>query len=90
MLKTTFAYTIGDVSGTPSTESLVYTKDRLDSYKGITISYDANGYPKSFTSLGTPNNFTWTKVSRKAVELISPTAMNFRVFLWLSPCKVRT
>ena len=57
----TYAYTTGDVSGTPSTESLVYTKDRLDSYKGITISYDANGYPKSFTSLGTPNNFTWTK-----------------------------
>ena len=60
----TYAYTTGAVSGTPTTESYVYNstiKDRLHSYKGSVISYDANGYPTKFTSGGVTHTFTWTK-----------------------------
>lgn len=60
----TYAYTTDAVSGTPATEAYVYDsaiKDRLHSYKGSVISYDANGYPISFKSGGTTHTFTWTK-----------------------------
>ena len=60
----TYAYTTEAVSGTPTTETYVYNstiKDRLHSYKGSVISYDANGYPTKFTSGGVTHTFTWTK-----------------------------
>ncbi len=57
---TTLAYTTNDVSSTEFDATHVYDgtiKDRLKSFNGSSISYDANGYPTYYNN----KNYIWTK-----------------------------
>ena len=73
----TYAYTTEAISGTPTTETYVYNstiKDRLHSYKGNTISYDANGYPTSFKSGSNTHTLTWSKGKLSSYKIASTLA----------------
>ena len=52
-----YSYTTGELSGTPSTTSFGYSDDKLTSFNGSAITYNANGGVASYDGA----TYTWSK-----------------------------